>query len=119
MPKIGSQRSPRGSEMGKLDGKIAVVTGGGSGIGEATARLFAAEGATVVIADIDEVGGTRVSKEIGSAAAFLKTDVGVPEQVEAMVKFAVDRFGHLDILFNNAFYTTTGAVGEMTLEGWH
>jgi meso-butanediol dehydrogenase/(S,S)-butanediol dehydrogenase/diacetyl reductase len=105
--------------MGKLDGKIAVVTGGGSGIGEATARLFAAEGATVVIADIDEVGGTRVSKDLGSAAAFLKTDVGVHEQVEAMVKFTVERFGRLDILFNNAFYTTSGAVGEMSIEGWH
>lgn len=105
--------------MGKLDGKIAVVTGGGSGIGEATARLFAAEGATVVIADIDEVGGTRVSKDLGSAAAFLKTDVGVPEQVEAMVKFTAERFGRLDILFNNAFYTISGAVGEMSIEGWH
>ncbi|HEX4210132.1 MAG TPA: SDR family oxidoreductase [Candidatus Binataceae bacterium] len=104
--------------MGKLDGKIAVVTGGGSGIGEATTRLFAAEGATVVIADIDEVGGTRVSKDLGPAAAFLKTDVGVAEQVEAMVKFTVERFGRLDILFNNAFYTTSGAVGEMSIEGW-
>jgi NAD(P)-dependent dehydrogenase (short-subunit alcohol dehydrogenase family) len=81
--------------MGKLDGKIAVVTGGGSGIGEATARLFVAEGAVVLIADIDEVGGTRVSKDLGSAAAFLKTDVGVPEQVEAMVKFTAERFSRL------------------------
>ena len=72
----------------------------------------------MVIADIDEVGGTRVSRDLGTSGAFLKTDVGVPEQVEAMVKFAVERFGRLDILFNNAFYTTSGAVGEMSIEGW-
>jgi meso-butanediol dehydrogenase / (S,S)-butanediol dehydrogenase / diacetyl reductase len=118
MDKIGVKRNPCGDKMGKLDNKIAVVTGGGSGIGEATARLFAEEGASVVIADIDEIGGTRVSRDIGSRAAFLKTDVGVPEQVEAMVKFTVERFDRLDILFNNAFYTNSGAIGEMDIAGW-
>ena len=89
--------------MGKLDNKITIVTGAGSGIGEATARLFAAEGARVVIADIDDQGGNRVTREIGSAAVFHHADVGEPRQVEGMIKFAFDRFGRLDILFNNAF----------------
>jgi NAD(P)-dependent dehydrogenase (short-subunit alcohol dehydrogenase family) len=89
--------------MGKLDNKIAAITGSASGIGAATARLFAAEGAKVIVADIDETGGRRVAGEIGSLAVFLKTDVGVPAQVEGLVKFAVERFGRLDVLHNNAF----------------
>src|SRR6516164_10801176 len=104
--------------MGKLDNKITIVTGAGSGIGEATAKLFAAEGARVVIADIDDGGGNRVTGEIGSAAVIRHTDVGVPSEVEGMIKFALDRFGRLDVLFNNAFATTTGPVGQMSLEGW-
>ncbi|HJU29267.1 MAG TPA: SDR family NAD(P)-dependent oxidoreductase [Candidatus Binataceae bacterium] len=104
--------------MAKLENKIAVITGGGSGIGAATARLFAAEGARVVIADIDETGGNRVAGEIGSGAAFCHTDVRNPNQVEALINFACDRFGRIDVLFNNAFYTTVGAVGEMSVDGW-
>jgi meso-butanediol dehydrogenase / (S,S)-butanediol dehydrogenase / diacetyl reductase len=104
--------------MGKLDSKITIVTGAGSGIGEATAKLFAAEGARVVIADIDDQGGNRVAGEIGSAAVFRHTDVGIPSEVEGMIKFAVDHFGRLDILFNNAFATTFGPVSEMPLAGW-
>jgi len=104
--------------MGKLDNKITIVTGGGSGIGEATAKLFAAEGGRVVIADIDDDGGSRVAREIGSAAAFHHTDVGDPAQVEGMIRFALERFGRVDVLFNNAFATTFGPVGEMPLDGW-
>jgi meso-butanediol dehydrogenase/(S,S)-butanediol dehydrogenase/diacetyl reductase len=104
--------------MAKLEGKIAVITGGGSGIGAAAARLFAVEGARVVIADIDEDAGQHVAGEIGIAAAYCKTDVRNPNQVEAMVNFACERFGHIDVLFNNAFYTTVGAVGEMSIDGW-
>jgi meso-butanediol dehydrogenase/(S,S)-butanediol dehydrogenase/diacetyl reductase len=119
----GSRRSfePRlhkGAEMGKLENRIAVITGAGSGIGAATARLFAAEGARVVIADIDESGGQKVAAELGAAGAFCKTDVRNPSQVEALVKFTVDRFGRLDVIHNNAFYTTVGAVGEMSIDGW-
>jgi meso-butanediol dehydrogenase/(S,S)-butanediol dehydrogenase/diacetyl reductase len=104
--------------MGKLDNRIAAITGAGSGIGAATARLFAAEGARVIIADIDEAAGHKVAVELGSNAAYYNADVRNPKQVEAMVKFAVDRFGRLDILHNNAFYTTVGAVGEMSIDGW-
>ncbi|HXZ88599.1 MAG TPA: glucose 1-dehydrogenase [Candidatus Binataceae bacterium] len=104
--------------MGKLDNKIAIVTGGGSGIGAATAHLFAAEGARVIIADIDEKGGNAVAKELGDRGVFHRTDVSDPPQVEAMVKFAVERFGRLDTIHNNAFYTTSGVVGETSIEGW-
>ena len=104
--------------MGKLDNRIAAITGSSSGIGAATARLFAAEGAQVILADIDEAGGRRVTGEIGGSAVFLKTDVRMPTQVEGLVKFAVERFGRLDILHNNAFATCFGPVGDIPVEGW-
>src|SRR5712671_4279755 len=104
--------------MGKLENRITVITGGGSGIGAATARLFASEGALIVIADIDEAAGSKVASELGSAGAYCRTDVRNPSQVEAMVKFTVDRFGRLDVIHNNAFYTATGPVGEMSIDGW-
>src|SRR5580700_4317371 len=105
--------------MGKLGDRITVITGGGSGIGEATARLFAAQGARVVIADIDQKNGQRVAGEIGPAAIFRNTDVSDPAQVEAMVKSTVERMGRLDVLFNNAFATRMGPVGEISIEDWH
>jgi meso-butanediol dehydrogenase/(S,S)-butanediol dehydrogenase/diacetyl reductase len=104
--------------MGKLENRIAAITGSSSGIGAASARLFAAEGAKVIVADIDEAGGRRVAGEIGSSAVFLKTDVSVPAQVEGLVKFAVEKFGRLDVLHNNAFATHIGPVGEIPVEGW-
>ncbi|HEV7987072.1 MAG TPA: SDR family oxidoreductase, partial [Candidatus Binataceae bacterium] len=104
--------------MGKLDSKVTCITGAASGIGAATARLFATEGARVIIADVDESGGHRVAGEIGSAATFLSTDVRDPRQVEAMVRFAVEHFGRLDVLHNNAFYATWGAVAETSIDGW-
>jgi len=104
--------------MGRIEGKIALITGAGSGIGAATARLFATEGAQVIVAEIDEAAGRRVVEEIGASASFIKTDVRDPGQVEAMIKFAVTHHGRLDILHNNAFTTNSGAVGEMSLEGW-
>lgn len=104
--------------MGKLENRITAITGAASGIGAATARLFAAEGARVIVADIDEARGHQVAREIGPAAAFVKTDVRDPRQVEAMVKAAVERFGRLDVLHNNAFYSTFGPVAEITTDGW-
>jgi NAD(P)-dependent dehydrogenase (short-subunit alcohol dehydrogenase family) len=81
---------------------VAIVTGGAGGIGAATAELLAAEGASVVIADVDEDGGREVATHIGDAAAFRHTDVSDADQVQALVDFAVHRFGGLDIMFNNA-----------------
>jgi NAD(P)-dependent dehydrogenase (short-subunit alcohol dehydrogenase family) len=86
----------------ELAGKVAIVTGGAGGIGRATAQLLVAEGATVVIADVDADRGREVAASIGEAAAFRQTDVSDADQVQALVDFAVDRFGGLDIMFNNA-----------------
>jgi NAD(P)-dependent dehydrogenase (short-subunit alcohol dehydrogenase family) len=86
----------------ELVGKVAVVTGGAGGIGRATAVLLAAEGARVVVADVDAEGGKEIADQIGEAAAFKRADVSDIDQVQALVDFAVDRFGGLDIMFNNA-----------------
>jgi NAD(P)-dependent dehydrogenase (short-subunit alcohol dehydrogenase family) len=86
----------------ELAGKVAIVTGGAGGIGQATAELLVAEGASVVIGDVDAEGGQKLAERIGAAAAFKQTDVSDADQVQALVDFAVDRFGGLDIMFNNA-----------------
>src|ERR1700722_17310582 len=86
----------------ELQGKVAVVTGGAGGIGKATAQLLVAEGASVGIGDVDAESGQQLAGSIGAAAAFKQTDVSEADQVQALVDFAVDRFGGLDIMFNNA-----------------
>ena len=86
----------------ELAGKVAVVTGGASGIGRATVERFVAEGARVVIADIDADGGEELAATLGDAAAFKRTDVTDGDQVQALVDFTVERFGGLHIMFNNA-----------------
>lgn len=88
--------------MGRLDGKVAVITGGASGMGAATVRRFVGEGARVVIADLQETAGAALEAELGGAAVFCRTDVGRETEVQAMIELAVSRFGGLDILFNNA-----------------
>lgn len=88
--------------MQEFAGRVAVVTGGAGSIGEATARLLVAEGASVVVADVDAEGGERLAADLGQQAAFKQTDVGDIDQVQALVDFAVERFGGLHLLFNNA-----------------
>lgn len=88
--------------MGRLEGKVAVITGGSSGMGEATARLFVREGARVVIGDVQEEKGEAVAASIGPECAFVLTDVSSSEDVRGLVKAAADRFGKLDIMYNNA-----------------
>ncbi len=90
---------------GRVAGKIALITGGGSGIGRATAQVFAREGAKVVVADIVIEGGeetVRLIKTAGGDATFIRADVSQPVDVEGMVKKAVDTYGRLDCAFNNA-----------------
>ena len=92
----------------KLEGKSALVTGGGSGIGRAIARLFAAEGASVLVAELNEETGAAAAREIedaGGRARFLRADTGREEEVKAAVAAAVEAFGRLDILVNNAGIT--------------
>ena len=88
--------------MGKLDGKVAVITGGASGIGDATVRLFVEEGCRVVIADVQDDRGARLADELGKSASYLHADVSQEAQVSGAIAHAVSRFGRLDCLFNNA-----------------
>ncbi|MGH7781820.1 MAG: SDR family NAD(P)-dependent oxidoreductase [Candidatus Binataceae bacterium] len=108
--------------MGRLDGKVAVITGAASGIGRATSIRFAGEGAAVVLADLNEEGGetaVRECKENGGRAVFQKTDVAVEEDIKAAVDRAVREFGKLDTIFNNAgLGGAIGAIEEISFENW-
>jgi NAD(P)-dependent dehydrogenase (short-subunit alcohol dehydrogenase family) len=85
-----------------LSGKVAIVTGGSSGIGKATAQAFVAEGAKVVIADVNEDVGQALASDLGPSALFKRTDVSSADEVQAVVDTAVSHFGGLHIMFNNA-----------------
>ncbi|MEM1907691.1 MAG: glucose 1-dehydrogenase [Thermosphaera sp.] len=100
-------------------GKVAIVTGAGSGIGKATAKGFAARGAKVVVADIDCKTGQETAQEIGDSALFVEVDVTVKESVNRMVKEAERRFGPIDILVNNAGIYSQGNVLETSEEMWN
>ena len=87
---------------GELAGKVAVVTGGSSGIGLGTAQRFLAEGARVVIADVNRERGEEIAKDLGADAAFKHTDVSAPDQVAELIRFAIERFDGLHVMFNSA-----------------
>ncbi len=95
--------------MSRLNGKVALITGSASGIGEATARLFAAEGAKVVMADIQDQRGEKIAEEIG--ADYIHVDVSKESDVRQAVDYTVEKYGRLDCLFNNA--GIAGAVGPL------
>jgi NAD(P)-dependent dehydrogenase (short-subunit alcohol dehydrogenase family) len=97
----------------RLNGKVAVITGGASGMGRATVEKFVSEGARVVIADVQEDKGRALAEQLGAVAAYVKTDVCREQDIAAMIGVAVKRFGRLDCLFNNAgFGGVTGEIHE-------
>ncbi len=106
---------------GRLEGKVAVVTGGASGMGRATVERFLAEGAAVVIGDLNTVAGadTLTALDAGDRIAFLATDVAVEADIEALVALATTRFGRIDVMFNNAgIGGAFGPIGETLVEEW-
>ena len=95
--------------MGALDGKVAIITGGTSGIGARTAELFVAEGAKVVVAGRRQAEGESLTKALGSAAIFVRTDVTKESDIKALIEQTLAKFGRIDCLFNNA-----GNPGRLT-----
>jgi meso-butanediol dehydrogenase / (S,S)-butanediol dehydrogenase / diacetyl reductase len=104
--------------VGRLDGRVAIVTGGASGIGAATLRRFVAEGASVVCADVNDDAGGALADELGPRAAFRHVDVGVLADLEGAVAFAVERFGGLDVMHNNAAWSGGGYVHDIDPAAW-
>jgi NAD(P)-dependent dehydrogenase (short-subunit alcohol dehydrogenase family) len=88
--------------MGRLSGKVAIITGGASGIGRGTVELFVKEGASVVAADLQDDKGSRLVEDLGGEVSYVRTDVSNEDDVKAMIAHAVNKFGRLDCVFNNA-----------------
>ena len=104
---------------GRLEGKVAVITGAASGIGAGTARRFVAEGAMVVVADMQDAAGRALVDELGSSTRFARTDVTSESEVAAAVDLAVAEFGRLDVMFNNAgIVGAVGRISETSAEAW-
>lgn len=101
--------------MGRLQDKVAIITGAAKGLGEADARLFAAEGARVILTDVDERNGERVAGEIGERARFLRLDVREEQGWRDLIQQVMDDFGRLDVLVNNAGVVEAGTI-ETTSE---
>jgi 3(or 17)beta-hydroxysteroid dehydrogenase len=105
--------------MGRVQDKVAIVTGGASGVGKADCLLLAREGARVVVADIDEKNGQAVAKEItdkGGVAVFVKHDISSEADWQGIIKLAREKFGGLDVLVNNAAILAIGTIEDTTLE---
>ena len=105
----------------RLDGKVAIISGGARGMGAAEAKLFAREGAKVVICDVLEDEGRQTEAEInevGGDAVFVKLDVSSQDEWDNAVTTAIDRFGKLDILVNNAGILVQSTIEDMTVELW-
>src|SRR5690348_9102070 len=105
----------------RLQGKTALISGAAHGIGYATARRFASEGAAVVIADIDEKRGDRATRQIedeGGRARFVAVDITDHAQVDALIDLTLRELGSLDVLHNNAYVLGAGRAGELSVEDW-
>lgn len=106
--------------MGRLDGKVAVITGAASGIGAGTVRRFVEEGARCVVADIQDEPGQALAAELDDAAVFHHTDVTVEADVEGAVALAMSEFGRIDVMFNNAgIIGAVGSITETTYDDWN
>ena len=106
----------------RLEDKIALITGAGSGIGKETALVFAKEGATVVVNDLNEEAGNQTVTEIeanGGNAVFIQADVTDPTDVEKLAKTIIDKLGKIDVLFNNAGISGVGQLHEIEPEQWN
>ncbi|MCY4095869.1 MAG: SDR family NAD(P)-dependent oxidoreductase, partial [Gammaproteobacteria bacterium] len=99
---------------GKLEGKVAYISGGTSGIGAATAELFASEGAQVVITGRSEEKGSNLADELGDRVIYQHADVSVEADIKRTLDFTSDTFGRLDVVFNNAGGPTAGDVTNIT-----
>jgi len=104
--------------MKRVEGKVAIVTGGASGVGREDALLLAREGAKVVITDVNDAAGQVLAAEIGDGAMFLHHDIAVEADWERVVAATVQRFGRLDVLVNNAAILQVGSIETTTLEMW-
>ena len=104
---------------GRVHGKVALVTGGAKGIGAASVRLLAAEGAQVLISDLDVEAGQALAMEIGPTAAFIRHDVSSEAEWRQVIDHVRERYGRLDILVNNAGLLIAGSIEETTLADWH
>jgi NAD(P)-dependent dehydrogenase (short-subunit alcohol dehydrogenase family) len=104
---------------GRLQGKVAVITGAASGIGAETARVFVANGARVVVADFQEEAGKKVAAQLGDAARFIRCDVTKEADVQAAVDLAASAFGQLDVMVNNAgIVGAVGPIAKTSVEAW-
>ena len=104
--------------MGRVAGKVAIVTGGASGMGKADAILLAREGASVVVADLNEKDGQAVADAIGSSAIFLRLDVSDEDNWKAVIGATVEKVGRIDILVNNSGMIALGTIGDTDLATW-
>lgn len=104
--------------MGRLEGKVAVITGAAKGLGEADARLFAAEGAAVILTDVDEANGARIAAEIGDVASFVMQDVRDEKAWKRLIDDVMRRYGRLDVLVNNAGVVEAGTIETTTAEAY-
>ena len=104
-----------------LENKVTLITGGASGIGRASAQLFAHEGAKVVVSDVNVEGGNETVQSISSAggdAIFVKADVGLMADVQTLVQAGIDRYGRIDVVFSNACHYPMGTATELTEAQW-